>query len=111
VPCRIVVESGSSGCHSWTLPVLSVATVLVAASVSSAQLFYEDFEDTTLTTNATQNFGTIAGGIISYNDTDANSRARFVVRQTFADLGQTLAEGFGVPRLGHGTSFLREILR
>jgi phosphopentomutase len=33
------------------------------------------------------------------------------VRSTFADLGQTLAEGFGVPRLGHGTSFLREILR
>ena len=32
-------------------------------------------------------------------------------RATFADLGQTLAEGFGVPPLGHGTSFLRDILR
>ena len=31
-------------------------------------------------------------------------------RQTFADLGQTLAELFGVGRLAHGTSFLREIL-
>jgi phosphopentomutase len=30
-------------------------------------------------------------------------------RQTFADLGQTLAEVFGVGRLAHGTSFLREI--
>jgi phosphopentomutase len=30
-------------------------------------------------------------------------------RQTFADLGQTLAEAFGVGRLAHGTSFLREI--
>ncbi len=30
-------------------------------------------------------------------------------RRTFADLGQTLAELFGVPRLAHGTSFLREI--
>jgi phosphopentomutase len=30
-------------------------------------------------------------------------------RQTFADLGQTLAEMFGVGRLAHGTSFLREI--
>jgi phosphopentomutase len=30
-------------------------------------------------------------------------------RQTFADLGQTLAELFGVGRLAHGTSFLREI--
>jgi phosphopentomutase len=32
------------------------------------------------------------------------------VRRTFADLGQTLAELFGVPRLDHGTSFLREVL-
>lgn len=31
-------------------------------------------------------------------------------RTTFADLGQTLAEAFGVGRLAHGTSFLDEIL-
>jgi phosphopentomutase len=31
-------------------------------------------------------------------------------RQTFADLGQTLAEMFGVGRLAHGTSFLGEIM-
>jgi phosphopentomutase len=31
-------------------------------------------------------------------------------RQTFADLGQTLADLFGVGPLKHGTSFLREIL-
>ena len=31
-------------------------------------------------------------------------------RQTFADLGQTLAEAFGVGRLAHGTSFLQEII-
>jgi phosphopentomutase len=31
------------------------------------------------------------------------------IRGTFADLGQTLAEVFGVGRLGHGTSFLKEI--
>src|SRR5262249_53582234 len=31
------------------------------------------------------------------------------VRKTFADLGQTLAEMFGVGRLAHGTSFLTEI--
>jgi phosphopentomutase len=30
-------------------------------------------------------------------------------RRTFADLGQTLAELFGVGRLAHGTSFLKEI--
>jgi len=33
------------------------------------------------------------------------------VRPTFADLGQTLAEAFDVPRLPHGTSFLSEIVR
>ncbi len=32
-------------------------------------------------------------------------------RETFADLGQTLAEIFGVGRLAHGTSFLREITK
>jgi phosphopentomutase len=31
------------------------------------------------------------------------------IRPTFADLGQTLAEIFGVPRLAHGSSFLHEI--
>jgi phosphopentomutase len=30
-------------------------------------------------------------------------------RRTFADLGQTLAEAFGVDALAHGTSFLKEI--
>ena len=30
-------------------------------------------------------------------------------RRTFADLGQTLAEVFGVGPLAHGTSFLDEI--
>ena len=33
------------------------------------------------------------------------------VRATFADLGQTLAELFGVKALAHGTSFLNEIVR
>jgi phosphopentomutase len=32
------------------------------------------------------------------------------VRRTFADLGQTLAELFGVGPLDHGASFLRDIL-
>jgi phosphopentomutase len=31
-------------------------------------------------------------------------------RRTFADLGQTLAENFGIGPLSHGTSFLREII-
>jgi phosphopentomutase len=31
-------------------------------------------------------------------------------RRTFADIGQTLAEMFGVQRLPHGTSFLRDIM-
>jgi phosphopentomutase len=32
-------------------------------------------------------------------------------RPTFADLGQTLAEVFGVGRLAHGTSFLNELIQ
>ena len=32
-------------------------------------------------------------------------------RQSFADLGQTLAELFGVPPLRHGSSFLSTVLR
>jgi phosphopentomutase len=32
------------------------------------------------------------------------------VRETFADLGQTIAEIFGVGPLANGTSFLREVL-
>jgi phosphopentomutase len=32
------------------------------------------------------------------------------IRRTFADLGQTVAEYFGVPRLAAGTSFLRDVL-
>jgi phosphopentomutase len=31
-------------------------------------------------------------------------------RSTFADLGQTLAENFGVGSLANGTSFLRDIM-
>jgi phosphopentomutase len=31
-------------------------------------------------------------------------------RTSFADLGQTLAEVFGVAPLAHGTSFLKEIV-
>ena len=31
-------------------------------------------------------------------------------RETFADLGQTLAANFGVPPLSHGRSFLEEIV-
>lgn len=32
------------------------------------------------------------------------------VRRTFADMGRTVAEYFGLPALGAGTSFLREVL-
>jgi phosphopentomutase len=35
--------------------------------------------------------------------------AELGTRRTFADLGQTLAENFGVGPLAHGTSFLREL--
>jgi phosphopentomutase len=32
-------------------------------------------------------------------------------RKTFADLGQTVAENFGVGPMTHGTSFLRDLLQ
>jgi phosphopentomutase len=38
------------------------------------------------------------------------SGADLGTRRTFADIGQTLAGVFGVPRLAHGTSFLHEII-
>jgi phosphopentomutase len=46
----------------------------------------------------------IAAGTRVRGDTDLGTR------QTFADLGQTLAEMFGVAPLAHGTSFLHDIL-
>jgi hypothetical protein len=73
-----------------------IAYLLVGAGAAPAQLFYEDFEDTTLATGATQNFGTIAGGIISYNDTDAANRARFVVRPTTGYSDPVLTYSFDV---------------
>jgi phosphopentomutase len=44
----------------------------------------------------------VAGGRVRSN-VDVGTRS------TFADLGQTLAEGFGVGALVNGTSFLRQI--
>ena len=41
---------------------------------------------------------------------DVRDGVRLADRSTFADLGQTLAERFGVGTLAHGTSFLSEIL-
>ena len=67
---------------------LVVACLLICVGTASVQeLFYEDFADTTLATGGSQQSGTIASGIISYNDASAMNRARFVVvpTQTFAD--------------------------
>jgi phosphopentomutase len=46
----------------------------------------------------------IAAGATVRGNTDLGTRP------TFADLGQTLADLFGVGALAHGTSFLHEIL-
>ena len=58
---------------------------LVGTLTASAQLFYEDFADATLATGGSQLSGTIAGGIITFNDTSATNRNRFVVIQNFTD--------------------------
>jgi hypothetical protein len=57
---------------------VAACLVLCAGTASAQQLFYEDFADTTLTSGASQQSGTIANGIISYNDTSTTNRARFV---------------------------------
>jgi hypothetical protein len=73
-----------------------VISLLVGIRMAQAQVFYEDFEDTTLATGATQNFGTIAGGISSYNDNDTTTRARFVVRPATAYADPVLTYSFDV---------------
>ena len=45
------------------------------------------------------------------NGTRVRADVNLGTRQTFADLGQTLAENFGVGPLAHGTSFLAAIAR
>ncbi|WP_019422758.1 phosphopentomutase [Paenibacillus sp. OSY-SE] len=44
--------------------------------------------------------------ILLYNPRFAQSGASIGIRSTFADLAATLADNFGVPSTGHGTSFL-----
>jgi hypothetical protein len=67
------------------LPLAAVAaTLLGGANLASAQiLFYEDFGDTTLTTNGASANGTIENGIVNYLDASATARSRFSVVQTF----------------------------
>jgi hypothetical protein len=76
---------------------LLAAFLAVGAQTGQAQLFYEDFEDTTLATNGSQLSGTIGGGIISYNDTSATNRARFVVVQNFTDPVMTFSYDVKAP--------------
>ena len=47
--------------------------------------------------------------VLAYG-TRVRGNADIGTRRTFADLGQTLAENFGLGALSHGTSFLREII-
>jgi hypothetical protein len=63
------------------LGLIAACLLFGATRASAVELFYEDFEDTTLASpNAGQLLGTIAGGIISFNDTSATNRHRFVMR-------------------------------
>jgi len=59
--------------------------LLGTTTASAQQLFYEDFADTTLATGASQQSGTIANGVITFNDTSATNRSRFVDVQNFTD--------------------------
>jgi hypothetical protein len=87
-----------------------VAWLFIGGSVASGQvLFYEDFADTTLATGASQQSGTIANGIISYNDTSATNRARFVDVQNFTDPVMTFSFDVVAPAT-NVTGFDNELL-
>jgi hypothetical protein len=75
-------------CNQFRFHVMSIAGAAIAAwlfvgvrTLPAVDLFYEDFEDTTLASpNASIDLGTIANGIISFNDTSATNRHRYVMR-------------------------------
>jgi hypothetical protein len=108
---------GQEGLRPLLLSAIA-ATLLGSANIASAQvLFYEDFGDTTLTTNGASANGTIENGIVNYLDASATARSRFSVVQTFdqpvltfsfdivAPVFQTAPEQFEVLfRAGIGTA-------
>lgn len=85
-----------------------VVCVLVGAATASAQLFYEDFADATLATGGSQQSGTIAGGIMTFNDTSATNRNRYVVTQNFTDPVMTFSYDAVAP-VTHVTNFDNEL--
>jgi hypothetical protein len=63
------------------LSLTAMAVYMFGLRTASAQLFYEDFEDTTLaSTNESIINGTIGSGIVSFDDTSATTRHAFVMR-------------------------------
>src|SRR3954454_21520225 len=82
---------------------------LGTATIFAQQLFYEDFADTTLATGASQQSGTIANGIISFNDTSATNRNRFVDVQNFRHPVMIFSFAF-VPPATNVTGFDNELL-
>jgi len=85
-----------------SFPLWMAATCFFSAigSARAVELYYEDFEDETLAISPTVSTfaqGTIAGGIISFNDTDtATLRNRYVVRPTTAYADPVLTYSFDV---------------
>jgi hypothetical protein len=80
---------------------MATACFLIAVgSARAVELYYEDFEDTTLAISPTVSTfaqGTIAGGVISFNDTDiATLRHRYTVRPTTAYADPVLTYSFDV---------------
>jgi hypothetical protein len=90
-----------------SLPILMATACFFigVGSVQALEVYYEDFEDTTLSTGSasapavtTQSQGTIANGIISFNDTNTTTttRHRFVVRPTTAYADPVLTYSFDI---------------
>src|SRR4051812_45658518 len=83
--------------------------LLGTTTASAQQLFYEDFADTTLATGASQQSGTIANGVITFNDTSATNRNRFVDVQNFTDPVMTFSFDVVAPAT-NVTGFDNELL-
>jgi phosphopentomutase len=85
-----------------------LARVLTALSPSDLLIVTADHgnDPTTPSTDHSREYVPLmVTGAVVRRGTDLGTRA------TFADIGQTVADIFGVPRLEHGTSFLPELLR